>query len=61
MDYLKIGKATDLKGSNYRLYRALEIFPGFLSWVTLLGLAVLAYFQPVWVAVVVILFDIYCK
>lgn len=59
MDYLKIGKATDLKGSNYKLYRALEIFPGFLSWLTLLGLAVLAYFQPVWVAVVVILFDIY--
>lgn len=59
MDYLKIGKASDLIGSDKRLYRALEILPGFLSWGTLLGLSILAYWHPVWVAVFVILFDIF--
>jgi len=58
-DYLKIGRATNLNGKDRRLYRLLEILPGFLSWGTLLGLAILAYWQPVWVAVFVILFDIF--
>ncbi len=59
VDYLKIGKASDLTGRDYRLYRLWEIFPGSLSWLTLLGLAILSFFQPVWVAVFVILFDIF--
>lgn len=59
MDYLKIGKATDLQGRDRKLYRVLEIFPGFLSWVTLLGLIILSYFVPLWVAYFIIIFDIY--
>lgn len=59
MDFLKVGKATELHGKDYKLYRILEILPGFLSWATLLGLIIFSFFLPVWVAVVVILFDIY--
>jgi hypothetical protein len=59
MDYLKIGKATDLTGTDRTIYRLLEILPGSLSWITLIGLSVLSYFKPVWVAVFVIAFDVY--
>lgn len=58
-DYLKVGKATELTGKDRRLYRFFEIVPGALSWGTLLGLIVLSYFIPVWVACFIILFDIY--
>lgn len=57
--YLRVGKATDLEGKDYRLYRIFEILPGFLSIATLVGLFVLAYFQPVFVAYFVICFDVY--
>ncbi|MEI6379189.1 MAG: hypothetical protein WCO55_06040 [Candidatus Falkowbacteria bacterium] len=59
MDYLKIGKATDLTGKEYKLYRFLEMLPGILSWGTLIILVIFSYFQPVWVAVFIILFNIY--
>ncbi len=59
MDYLKIGKATELSGKDRKLYRLLEIFPGFLSWATLLILISLSYFKPVWVAYFLIAFDVY--
>ncbi len=59
MNYLKVGKATDLTGKDKILYRIFEIVPGFLSWVTLLGLIILSYFQPVWVAFFIIAFDVY--
>lgn len=59
MDYLKIGKATDLSGKEMKLYRILEILPGFFSWSTLLALIVLSYFKPVFVAYFIIAFDIY--
>jgi hypothetical protein len=58
-DYLKIGKATDLEGSDYKLYRLLEMLPGFLSWGTLFGLIILSYFVPVWVAYFLLAFDVY--
>lgn len=59
MDYLKIGKATELTGKDHRLYRALEMFPGAFSLGTLLFLAVLSYVKPVWAAFIVIAFDVY--
>ena len=59
MDYLKIGKAPDLQGTDGKLYRALEVFPGFLSWATLIILIILSYFKPVWVAYFIIAFDVY--
>jgi cellulose synthase/poly-beta-1,6-N-acetylglucosamine synthase-like glycosyltransferase len=58
-EYLKIGKATELSGNDRRLYRFLEILPGFLSWGTLIILLVLSYFYPVFVAYFIIAFDIY--
>lgn len=39
--------------------RTLEIIPGILTWVTLLGMPIFSFFLPVWVAVFIILFDIY--
>jgi Ca2+/Na+ antiporter len=59
MNYLKIGKATDLTGKDYLFYRFLEMLPGLFSLVTLFVLLVLSYFQPVWVAYFMIAFDVY--
>jgi hypothetical protein len=39
--------------------RFLEIFPGVLTWATLLGAPVLSYLHPVWISVYIILFDLY--
>ncbi len=59
INYLKISKATDLRGRDRRLYRFLEMLPGILSWGTLLGLALLSALAPIGTAVFVILFDVY--
>lgn len=59
MNYLKIGKATHLKGAERRLYRFFEILPGALSFITLFGLLILSYLQPVWVAFFIIAFNVY--
>jgi Ca2+/Na+ antiporter len=59
MDYLKVGRATDLQGRDRRLYRFFEILPGALSFLTLFTLLVLSYFQPVWVAFFLIAFNVY--
>ncbi len=42
-----------------KLYRALEIIPGAFTWATLLGAAVFSYFAPFWVAIYILIFDIY--
>ncbi|MDP2913387.1 MAG: hypothetical protein Q8N91_05200, partial [Candidatus Omnitrophota bacterium] len=42
-----------------RLRRIFEIIPGLLTWTTLGALFVLAFMRPVWVAVFVIVFDLY--
>ncbi|HEX9503179.1 MAG TPA: glycosyltransferase family 2 protein [Patescibacteria group bacterium] len=39
--------------------RALEILPGTLTWVTLIGAPVLSYFHPVWISIYIILFDLF--
>ncbi|MDD5527647.1 MAG: glycosyltransferase family 2 protein [Patescibacteria group bacterium] len=59
MDYLKIGKATELTGGDRIFYRLLEIFPGAFAWGTLLIVIIFSYFQPVWVAYFIIAFDVY--
>jgi hypothetical protein len=59
INYFKIGKATDLAGRDRKIYRLLEIFPGFFSWATLIVLAVLSYFDPTAVAYFLIAFDVY--
>lgn len=40
-------------------YRMLEILPGLLVWITLIGAIVLSKFQPLWVALFIIVFDIF--
>ncbi len=57
--YLKIGRATELEARDRLIYRLLEILPGFLSWGTLIGVAVLSWKEPVWAAIFIIVFDVY--
>ncbi len=59
MDYLKVGKATDLVAKEKFLYRLFEILPGFLAFGTLIALLVLSYFKPVGVAFFIIAFNVY--
>jgi hypothetical protein len=59
IDYLKIGKATDLTGRDYKIYRFLETIPGLLSFGTLFLLILLSYLTPVFVAYFLIAFDVY--
>ena len=60
MDYLKISQAADLTGEpGKKLYRLLEISPGFLSWATLLILLFFSWLKPIWVAYFIIAFDVY--
>lgn len=57
IDYLKIGKASDIKDRKQRaIYRILEIFPGALSWGSLILLFLLAWRKPLWVAIFAISF-----
>lgn len=59
MDYLKVGRASDLNGRERKIYRGLEMLPGFLSLGTLLLLIILSYFKPAWVAYFIIAFNVY--
>ncbi len=59
-DYLHLGRATDLTNlKDRRIYRAFEIMPGLLAWLTLFLIIFLSYLVPVWVAIFIILFDVY--
>lgn len=44
---------------QHRLQRIFEIIPGLLTWATLLGMFVLSWLLPIWVAVFILVFDIY--
>ncbi|KKR20424.1 MAG: hypothetical protein UT48_C0018G0017 [Parcubacteria group bacterium GW2011_GWE2_39_37] len=59
MDYLKIGKATELNGRDRKIYRILEILPGLLSWSTLILLVIFSYYTPVYIAYFLLAFDVY--
>jgi hypothetical protein len=50
-------KVKDAKGR--KIQRTLEMIPGVLTWTTLLGMFVFSFFLPIWVAIFVIVFDIY--
>jgi len=56
---LHIGRASELEGSDYWLYRFFEMLPGLLAWTTIIGSIVLSYFLPVWMALFIIAFDFY--
>ncbi len=57
--YYRAGRASDLTGSDRRLYRFFEMVPGLIAWTTLILCIVLSRFLPVWAAVFIIIFDIY--
>ncbi len=58
--YINIGKAPDVKDAKERIiYRIFEIFPGFLVWLTLIGMVVLSWLKPVWTAYFIIAFCVY--
>ncbi len=60
MDYLKIGKANEIADRKDRfIYRSFEIMPGLLSWTTIGLLAILSFVNPFFVAVFIIIFDLY--
>ncbi|MCK9379214.1 MAG: glycosyltransferase family 2 protein [Candidatus Moranbacteria bacterium] len=42
-----------------RVQRILEMIPGILTWATLIGMFLFSFLLPVWVAIFVIVFDIY--
>lgn len=46
----------DVASSRRRFW---EIVPGLLSWTTLIGLTVLAFVVPFWIAILVIVYDLY--
>ncbi len=59
-EYIKIGFSPDIKHSeDRRIFRILEILPGFLSWGTILLVIFFSWQRPVWIAVFIICFDIY--
>ena len=59
-NYLNISQSKDLENPKEKiLYRLLEIFPGFLSWGTLISAILLSWLAPVAVAIFIILFDLY--
>lgn len=59
-NYLHIGRATDLSNQkDRRLYRTLEIMPGFLAWLTLFLVVALSFLTPFFMAIFIIAFDVY--
>ena len=57
--YLKLGRATELSGVDYFLYRILEILPGFLAWTTLILIFYFSYKAPMYAAYFIIAFSVY--
>lgn len=58
--YVNIGRATDLKKGKERIiYRAFEILPGALIWITLIGMVVSSWLSPIFAAYFIIAFCTY--
>ncbi len=57
--YYGVGRASDLTGSDRRLYRFFEMVPGLIAWITIIGTIILSRFFPVEAAIFIIIFDIY--
>src|SRR3989344_5661201 len=60
IEYLHVGKAADLSDyKDRRIYRILEILPGFLAWATLIAIVAISFYFPFFTALFIIVFDIY--
>ena len=55
----KVARASDLVGSDYRLYRLFEIVPGFLAWSFLFGIIIASIFFSFLTAYFIIAFSVY--
>ena len=55
--YFHVGRASELSGRDRILYRALEIFPGAFSWLTILLTILVSIYIPFWAAIFIIVFD----
>lgn len=54
-----VGRAPELTGGDRRLYRLLEIFPGAVSWVTLVAVVCASIYAPFFAAYFIIAFAMY--
>lgn len=58
--YLHVGRAGDIQDAGDRkLYRTLEILPGLIAWLTLILIVALSFLTPFFVALFIIVFDVY--
>ncbi len=57
--YFNIGRASDLSGVDRRIYRALEIMPGVITWFTLFAIFGISFMSPFLGALFIIIFDLY--
>ncbi|MBI4086376.1 glycosyltransferase family 2 protein [Candidatus Kaiserbacteria bacterium] len=55
----KVGRAEELSGKDRVLYRFLEILPGAVSWLTLIGVVFASMYAPVFAAYFIIAFSLY--
>lgn len=59
-DFLHIGRASELtEPKDRKIYRTLEMLPGILAWITIILIIVLSFLLPLWIAVFIIIFDVY--
>lgn len=54
-----VGRAPELSGRRYWIYRGLEILPGLAAWSTLIGVVLLSMYAPFIAAYFIIAFAIY--
>lgn len=45
--------------NQHRIQRVFEIIPGLLTWITLIGLFVFSWLIPTWMAIFIIVYDVY--
>ncbi len=57
--YYRVGRASDLQGKDRLIYKVLEMLPGTLAWITILGIFAFSFWMPFGTAIFIILFDIY--
>src|SRR5665213_637406 len=57
--YYRIGRASDLSGTDRFIYRLFEIFPGLLAWLTIFAIFFFSFRAPFYAAIFIIVFDIY--
>lgn len=55
----RVGRATELTGKDRRFYRFLEIMPGAVSWLSLIGMVLASIYTPFFAAYFIIAFAVY--